>query len=151
MQVSSTSKFNPVHLIPLAMSVLLLVTAGCSSPDSLQTIDAPTVEALDADRLREINFAYWEALNAYDPERVLAFLEDNYRAKVEDSIRTDIERMRSFSVTLGASEETPPQLISPGHAQMYVLIKDPLGTRRVQMDFLQIDDRWKITFAEQVD
>ena len=151
MQVSSTSKFNPVHLIPLAMSVLLLVTAGCSSPGSLQTIDAPTVEALDADRLREINFAYWEALNAYDPERVLAFLEDNYRAKVGDSIRTDIERMRSFGVTLGASEETPPQLISPGHARMYVLIKDPMGTRRVQMDFLQIDDGWKISFAEEVD
>jgi hypothetical protein len=113
------------------------------------TLSAP--EAKDADRLRKINFAYWEALNAYDPERVLAFLEDTYRAKVEDSIRMDIESMRSYGVKLGASEETPPQLISPGHAQMYVLIKDPTGTRRVQMDFLQIDDGWKISFAEEVD
>ncbi len=139
------------RMLPLAVGGLLFAAAACSSPAPLQTIDAPTVEALDGNRLRDLAFAYWEAFNAYDEKRTLAFLDVGYRSTVEAEIRRDIGRIRSFNVKLGVSEETPPQLLGPGHAQMYLIMREPLGTRRIQMSFIEIDEDWKITYAEEVE
>ena len=139
------------RLVALGVGGLLFAVAACSSPAPLQTIDAPTVGASDTNRLRDLAFAYWEAFNAYDPERTLAFLEDSHRATVEDDIRSDVGRIRTSGVKLRVSEEAPPRLVGPGRAQMYLLLREPLGTRRIQMSFVQLGVDWKIVYAEEVE
>jgi hypothetical protein len=43
-----------------------------------------------------------------------------------------------------------PELTGPNEAQMYVTLREPLGSRQVLIRF-QMDTRWMITFAQKVD
>ena len=101
--------------------------------------------------LRVLAFAYWDAFNAYQADTVLGFLEESYRAQREEDIRSDIGRLSRFGVTLGISEETPPSSIGADEAEMFITLKEPLGTRRIRMGFIQAEGDWKISFAEEVD
>jgi hypothetical protein len=104
----------------------------------------------EPDTLRKLAFAYWEAFNAYDVERVLSYLETAYRAEREAQIRTDIGRIKTFGVKLGMSEATPPQTLGDGQWEMYLNMKEPLGTRRIRMAFRQVDGAWKLTYSQEV-
>ncbi len=103
-----------------------------------------------AEVLRQLAFAYWEAFNAYDADRALSYLEDAYRAERESEIRSDIGQIRMFRVKLGVSEESPPQMAGQGDWEMFLNMKEPIGTRRIRMAFTSVGGEWKITCAEEV-
>lgn len=119
-----------------------------SSPGAPTSVTPTTAD--ESDTLRKLAFTYWEAFNAYDVERVLSYLEAAYRAEREGQIRTDIGRIKTFGVKLGMSEATPPQASGDSQWEMYMNMKEPLGTRRIRMAFRQEDGAWKITYSQEV-
>ncbi len=104
----------------------------------------------ELEELRQLAFAYWKAFNAYDVDKVLSYLEESYRMEREQKIRSDIGRLKLFRVKLGPSEESPPRLIGPGEAEMFMRMREPLGTRRIHMMFRQVNSEWKITYSQEV-
>ena len=128
-----------------------------SPPDDTKEVDTtptptpiPTVGPEEAEALRQLAFDYWAAFNSYNADRVLAYLDEDYRRQVEENIRSDIGRIKFFRVKLGVSEETPPQVVDQGEMEMYLTMKEPLGTRRIRMAFREVAGEWKIIFAEEV-
>ena len=59
-------------------------------------------------------------------------------------------RIKTFGVTLGMSEKTAPVLIGPDQAEMYLNMKEPVGTRTIWMKFSRRGDGWTITYSEEV-
>ena len=110
----------------------------------------PTSDAAQVDTFRQMTLDYWEAFNAYDSDRVLGFLEEGYGREREEKIRGDIGRLKLFSVQLGVTEESPPSIVDEDEWEMYLTMKEPLGTRRIRMAFREVDGEWKITFSEEV-
>ena len=111
----------------------------------------PTPNAEEqADTFRQMTFDYWEAFNAYDADRVLGFLEEGYGREREEKIRGDIGRLKLFSVQLGVTEESPPSMVDEDEWEMYLTMKEPLGTRRIRMAFREVGGEWKIVFSEEV-
>ena len=110
----------------------------------------PTTDAEEGDTFRRMTFEYWEAFNAYDADRVLEFLEEAYGQEREEKIRSDIGRLKLFSVQLGVTEESPPSMVDEDEWEMYLTMKEPLGTRRIRMAFRQVDGEWKVVFSEEV-
>ncbi len=119
--------------------------------DDPQPTSVPAEEAEEADALRQMAFDYWEAFNAYDADRVLEFLEEGYGQEREEKIRGDIGRLKLFSVQLGVTEESPPSIVDEDEREMYLTMKEPLGTRRIRMAFREVGGEWKITFSEEVE
>ena len=115
---------------------------GLSSP-------RPLVDPQEADALRELAFAYWEAFNAYDADKTLGYLEEEYRQQRDEEIRGEIGSIKLFGIKLGVSEETPPSIVSNDEREMYLTMKEPLGKRRIRMAFREVKGEWKIIFVEE--
>ena len=94
--------------------------------------------------------AYWEAINAYELEKALLFLEESYRLEQEESLTDNIELMKSFAIKLTIEEESAPQAVDDKTREMYWIVKSPLTVDRLQMIFLQVDGEWKIASAERL-
>jgi hypothetical protein len=136
-------------------AALLMLGLGCQeSSDALAVKSAGAAVAEDTvevTALRELAFQYWNAVNDYDIDSVLAFLESTYRAQREEQIREDIARLEQFSVELGVTEHLPPHLAVSGQWEMYLFMETPIDTRRLRMAYLKDGDRWWITHAEEVE
>ncbi|MDR9450396.1 MAG: hypothetical protein RI637_04170 [Acidimicrobiia bacterium] len=138
----------------VALSVVLL--AACGEPAAVTTTgpgaSGTSTSSVDptTERLRELAFSYWEAFNAYDADLVLSYLEESYRATRHRLIRDEIDTISAFGVQLGIREESPPVVLSDGTAEMFMELKEPLGTRRIRMAFSRIEADWIIVFAEEV-
>ena len=132
-----------------ALAALAAVGVACGGEPTPTLSPGPVVDPDEAAHLRETAFGYWEAFNAYDADRTLAYLEDEYRAQREEMVRTEIGRIDLFNVQLGVSEEAPPRIIEGGRREMYLTMKEPLGTRRIRMEFADVEGEWKITFAQE--
>ena len=124
---------------------VVTTTVPGASPTSTSSLD-PTTELL-----RGLAFSYWEAFNAYDADLVLSYLEESHRADRDQLIRDEIDTISAFGVQLGIREESPPVVLSDGTAEMFMELKEPLGTRRIRMAFARIGADWVIVFAEEVD
>jgi hypothetical protein len=140
------------------LSIILLVACGESASvatnpavalSTSSTTSSPTDPSIE--ELRELALAYWEAFNAYDADQVLAYLEENYRATREETIRSEVGQISTFGVKLGVQEQSPPVLLSDDTAEMFLDLKNPLGVRRIRMAFERIDGYWSITFAQETD
>ena len=125
------------------------------------SIEAPALDSAPApadssgntneiDTLRQLVLDYQAAFNSYDEDRVLSYLEEGHRVERESAIRQDIGQVRLFNVKLGVSEDSPPQMTGPGEGEVFMKVREPLGTRRVRMAFRNLDGEWKITHAEEV-
>ena len=101
--------------------------------------------------MRQLSFDYWVAFNAYDPDKTLSYLEASYRQRREEEIRDEIGRIKTFNVQLEVSEQIPPQMNGDGTAEMFLMMKEPLGLRRIQMSFLEVNGEWKLTYTEEVE
>jgi hypothetical protein len=154
----------------LAAVLVLLLAAGCSAgafvaagsaTDSATAVtDSATPQAsaagpqvsepLEAETLRRLAFAYWDAYNAYDADTVLSYLEPGERSKREATIRSEIGQLKTFGVKLGVTEQSAPVLTGPETAEMLLAMKEPLGSRTIKMVFLLRDGRWLITAADEV-
>ena len=129
----------------------LVAAVACSGEPTPTLSPGPVADPEEAEALRTLAFGYWKAFNTYDADRALAYLEDGYRQQREEQVRAEIGRLDLFNVQLGVSEEAPPWIIDGGGREMYLTMKEPLGTRRIRMEFRDIDGEWKITFAQQVE
>ena len=110
----------------------------------------PVTDAEEADAIRKVVFGYWEAFNAYDPDRALSYLEVEYRQQRDKVVRDDIKRMRPFRVRLGVAEESPPAIVGPDQREMYLTMTEPLGVRRIHMVARKVEGEWKLTRTEEV-
>ena len=61
-----------------------------------------------------------------------------------------MRRIKRFRVTLRVSEESPPEITGPDEGEMFLKMKEPLGTRRIRMALRKIKDEWKIVYAQEV-
>jgi hypothetical protein len=141
------------------MILLVSCQTATSEPDGL---DSPATSANPpstttgsqaddwATELADLAFAYWEAFNAYEPDRVLSYLDKGYGTAREETIRSEIDQLSTFGVKLGVQEESPPVMLGDDTAEMFLELKNPLGVRRIRMAFERIDGEWAITFAEEV-
>lgn len=123
-------------------------TAGPTSTTPGVTTTA--ISAEDAQAVRDLAFIFWEAYNAYEPDRAVSYLDESYRAAKEKVVRDEIRRIKTFGVKLGMSEKTPPVLIGPDQAEMYLNMKEPVGTRTIWMKFSRRGDGWTIMYSEEV-
>ena len=121
-----------------------------SEPQTADPTATPQLDIEDINALSKLAFAFWDAYNAYDGDKTLGYLEENYRQLRGEEIRDNIGLMKLFGVKLALSEESPPHMISDGEWEMHMTMKEPLGTRRIRMAFRQVEGEWKIVFAEQV-
>ncbi len=108
-----------------------------------------TEEAPEADDLRNLGAAYWKALNDYEIDKVLGYLEDSYRQEQEEEFRGNIELMKTFEIKLTVTEESAPQVVDDESREMYWLVKSPLSADIVHMIFIQVGGKWIIASAER--
>ena len=144
----------------VAFAVLVFVTlVGVACGDSADSAPAagptaavmpgPVEDTVEAEALRQLAYAYWDAFNSYDAVRALGYLEDDYRQQRDGTVRGEIQAVQLFGIRLEVSEHTPPHVVSEDEREMYLNMKEPLGTRRIRMGFREIDGEWMITHAEE--
>ena len=124
-----------------------------NTPEPTAIASPPEDAAADVEMdsfIRGLTLDYWDAFNAYDADTVLDFFETSYRQEREEYVRADIGTLKLFGVKLGVSEESPPTMVAHDEWEMYVTMKEPLGTRIIQMVFKEIDGEWKVTYSEEV-
>lgn len=124
--------------------------SSTASPGSTAPSAAGAISDADAQAVRELVSAYWDAYNAYDADRAVSYLDERYRPMKEELVRHEIGRIKAFSVTLGVSEKTPPVLNGPDEAEIHLDMKEPIGTREIAMKFARHGDTWAITYSEEV-
>ena len=96
-----------------------VVSPSSNDTDPIQT-EEPLLSTIDTAAIRTLAFAYWEALNLYDSEKALGYLESNYRQKHKSEVESGIGQMKLFRVKLGVAEESPPSMIGPNKVAMYL-------------------------------
>jgi hypothetical protein len=108
------------------------------------------ISAEDAEAVRATAASYWDAYNAYDADTAASYLAEDYRPTIEQTIRGEISQIKAFGVTLGVTEKTPPALIGPDEAEIYLNMQEPIGTRTILMRFARSGDEWVITYSQEV-
>jgi len=98
---------------------------------------------------RTLAGSYWRALNDHDADKALSYLEDGYDPELESDIRTQVEQLRRSDGRLMVAEEREPFMINSEEAVMFFVLGDPPDTQNIQMNFVRVDDGWKIRSAEQ--
>lgn len=126
-----------------------------SETEEEETSTAPesdsTEEAPEADDLRELGEAYWKALNDYEIDKVLGLLEDSYRQAQEETLRGNVDLMKTFEVKLTVTEESGPQVVDDETREMYWLMKSPLSVDTIHMIFKHVGGEWKIASSERLE
>ena len=125
-------------------------TSVPASDTSATTAQGAAMSAKDAQAVRDLAFKFWAAYNAYEPDTAVSYLDETYRVTKEAVVRDEISRIKTFGVTLGMSEKTAPALTGPDQAEMYLTMKEPIGTRTMLMKFDKQDGAWIITYSEEV-
>ena len=123
-----------------------MATTAVELPEASTSAVDPTTK-----ELQELTAAYWDAFNAYDADLVLSYLEESYRVTRDAPIRAEINSISAFGIQLRVQDEGPPVVLDDGKAEMFIELREPLGTRRIRIAFEQIAGEWVITFAEEVD
>jgi hypothetical protein len=149
----------PRILIAIALLATAALVASCggtsssgepATPGSSASAITTPISTEDAAAVRALAVDYWAAYNAYDPEKVIAYLDESVGPAKEKSIRSEIGQIKTFGVQLGVSEKSAPVLIAPGQAEMYLSMKTPTGTRTVLMKAKRSGDHWAVTYMEEV-
>lgn len=112
----------------------------------------PAITEEDVEAARQVVFAYLEALNSYDVEGTLAFLEESWREERAESITSEIGQMETLGITLGVEEEAEPVITPEGTIQIKIKLDIPvpiMPDRHVTYHLTKINDEWKIYFVEE--
>ena len=64
-----------ILVTPGVFVTLAVIGVACESSPTATLNPGPTGDTQEADALRQLAFAYWEAFNAYDADRALGYLE----------------------------------------------------------------------------
>ncbi len=163
-RTAPSRRFRAAALVIAAAAAAAPLLAGCGADTSWSGESAAAtasqavspswtggpISAADTLAVRELVRNFWEAYNAYDPERVLSYLDEDYRPIKEPVVRDEIRRLKAFSVTLGVSEKSAPVLVGPDEAEVLLNMKTPTGTRTVQMRLVRRGDDWVVVYSEEV-
>ena len=147
---------GPIELVAQDGRITFINVGAAADPAAAAPTADPTPTAAPSGdpetlgALKSLAFEYWIAVNEYDVEKALSYLEDSYRAEREEEIAAEIEQLELFGVTLGVSERSPPTLLSPNEGEMMVNIREPLRTSRFRMGFVMVDGEWRISFVGEV-
>lgn len=148
MRMSACLIAIPTALLAACGSSVSVTTTGAASPSiSVASTTSPIDPTVT--ELRDLAFAYWDAFNAWNADLVGSYLEETYRATRRGPITAEIDQLSAFGVQLGVQEESAPVMIGDRAAEMYMELRNPLGIRRIRMEFEMIDGDWVITFAEE--
>ena len=148
---------EPIELVAQNGKITFINVGAAAEPAAAVPTAEPTPTAASGGdpetlaALKSLAFEYWIAVNEHDVEKVLSYLEESYRAEVEEKVVAEIEQMKLFGVTLGVSERSAPTLLSATEGEMMLNLREPLGMRKVRMAFRMVDGEWKISFAEEVE
>jgi len=152
-------------ILPILLVLLLSVTmfTGCSGGGTVDisgdnapvnTGGSDVLSSEDAQAIREMATAYWEAFNAYDVETVMSYMEDSWREEHEDVIRDEISRLKNGflfikNVKLDITEESPPVIIGDNEVEMLFRLGTPLGDKHSYFRIVKTGDEWKVCFSEE--
>ena len=139
--------------VPTLAATPTRTPASTATPLPVPTLSpsAPSGASDETETLRQLVFDYWKAFNSYDVEKVLSYLEDSYRLERESEIRSDVSQLKMFGIELEVSELSPPQMSGPDEGEMFLMMKEPLGIRRIRMAWTRGDGEWKITYSQEVE
>ena len=71
---------------PGVFVTLAVIGVACESSPTATLNPGPLGDSQEADALRQLAFAYWEAFNAYDADRALGYLEEDYRQQRDGTV-----------------------------------------------------------------
>jgi len=141
----------------LLLSILFIViSSGCSpsvesqpptastTPTPTTSVQQATVTQEDVSDARQVVYDYWDAFNSYDVERVLGYLQDSYRQESEESIKSEISKMKFFNVKLGVEEESEPVITPEGMVEIKMKLSTPIGAKHVTYILEKLNGGWKI-------
>ncbi len=91
---------------------------------------------------------YWEAMNDFDAEKALGYLEPVYREAEREDVKGDIARMaplKFMNFRLTIIEATEPVYIEDNKVKVQATLKTPIGQRYLLYHLVQVDGEWKIS------
>ncbi len=101
-----------------------------------------------AEHLRQKTMQFWEAYNAYDVDTLMVFYEGNYWAEQEDEVRSNMRPFELHSMTITATESSPPVELAPGRWETRHDARFSGGSLEMVFVFEQFDGEWLLTHAE---
>jgi len=104
-----------------------------------------TITQKDVDDAKQVVLQYWDAFNSYDAERAFTLLEESYRQEREESLRSELDRMKTFNVRLGVAEEAEPVVTSEGTIEIRMKLTTPIGAKHVTYYLVKVNGEWKIS------
>lgn len=116
------------------------------TPDPSIPTATPNADLLE---VRVLGFEYWDRFNAYELERVLEMLTPEYLEARSDSLKSDIGRVDQFGIKLRPTVLEEPVFTGEGSAELAMRLRTPIDIRRILMQFVKLDGRWMISFAEE--
>ncbi len=125
-------------------------TAPTPEPTPTPEPQLEPVDPQEAEAIRQLVAEYWEAYDAYDADKVLGFMVEEYRQEQEETVRNNIGLLETFGAKLVATEEDQPRQLENGDARMYFKMQTPLGETRSLMVFRKVDGKWMIALSEEV-
>lgn len=139
----------------LCIGLALLAAACGGSSEEKQPGAAGTEASLqevspeDAEAVRALCAAYWEAWNTSDVDKVLSLLAEPFRSERGEEIKANVEKLGRWKMSISFTEANPPHLRPDGEIVMYVNVKKPLSTDLTQMRFRKVGESWVIVYASK--
>ncbi len=125
---------KPVFIL---LFLTLPILPACSS-SSASISDHPAVQVI---------LDYWEAMNDFDAEKALSYLEPVYREKEQADVEDDIARMaplKLMNFRLTIIEASEPVYIEDNKVEVQATLKTPIDHRYLLYHLVQLDGEWKI-------
>ncbi len=101
-----------------------------------------------AEHLREKTAQLWEVYNKYDLDALKTFYEENYWNRQEAEIKSNMQPIKSFGLTLKAEETSPPTEIAQGKWEIRQTASFSLGSVKMVFIYEEFDGDWLLTYAE---
>ena len=151
-------------LVCTLLIVVPLVLSGCSgqtletpsvpeptSPPETETQTSSSSASEKQATASQVILNYWEAMNSYDLELALSYLEQEYREQEEEEVKGDINRLRQFSVTLSVTEILEPIYMSEDRVRHDMILETPIGDRHLTYFLVRVNGEWKIYLEDETD
>jgi hypothetical protein len=117
-----------------------------------ETTPPATVTEEDIAAARQVVSAYFDALNSYDLEGALAYMEESWGNEKEASLTSEINQMKTFGVTLTPEEEVEPTVTADDRIELHIKIGVSMAfqpDRHAVYQLAKIEGEWKICYSEE--
>ena len=150
-----------------SLVIVPLLVSGCAGQEpqphpSQKSTSPPETEKLPAQTSNngaseepftasQVILKYWEAMNNYDLELALSYLEKEYREREEEEVKDDLSRLKQFNVTLSVADISEPVFIDEERVRCEIVLTTPIGDRDLVYLLEVTDGEWKIYFENDPD